>query len=101
MEGNEKNIKREGVCAASLPTTMGITAGFLVQAALKILLKFGEIAYVLGYNATQDYFTNFVLAPNPDCKIKRCRELQGSCEGVFGKERQAIIEKAKKGTEEG
>jgi len=27
--GDEKAIKREGVCAASLPTTMGITAGFL------------------------------------------------------------------------
>ena len=26
---------REGVCAASLPTTMGITAGLLVQNALK------------------------------------------------------------------
>ncbi len=32
---SEKTLKREGVCAASLPTTMGITAGFLVQNALK------------------------------------------------------------------
>jgi len=29
IESNEHLIKREGVCAASLPTTMGITAGFL------------------------------------------------------------------------
>jgi len=29
-EGDEHEIKREGVCAASLPTTMGIIAGFLV-----------------------------------------------------------------------
>lgn len=29
VESNESTIKREGVCAASLPTTMGITAGFL------------------------------------------------------------------------
>ena len=29
FEGDEKEIKREGVCAASLPTTMGIIAGFL------------------------------------------------------------------------
>jgi len=27
---NAPKIKREGVCAASLPTTMGITAGFMV-----------------------------------------------------------------------
>ena len=27
-EGTD-NIKREGVCAASLPTTMGITAAFM------------------------------------------------------------------------
>ena len=40
-EGNEKEIKREGVCAASLPTTMGIIAGFLAQNVLKHLLKFG------------------------------------------------------------
>ena len=30
-----KQVKREGVCAASLPTTMGIIAGFLVQNVLK------------------------------------------------------------------
>jgi ubiquitin-like modifier-activating enzyme 5 len=29
VEENEHKIKREGVCAASLPTTMGITAGFM------------------------------------------------------------------------
>eukprot|EP00659_Diplonema_papillatum_P020681 gene20681-31868_t len=34
----EKPVKREGVCAASLPTTMGIIAGFLAQNALKYLL---------------------------------------------------------------
>ena len=28
---DEKTLKREGVCAASLPTTMGIIAGLLVQ----------------------------------------------------------------------
>jgi ubiquitin-like modifier-activating enzyme 5 len=32
---SEKTLKREGVCAASLPTTMGIVAGFLIQNALK------------------------------------------------------------------
>lgn len=32
---DEKTLKREGVCAASLPTTMGIVAGMLVQNTLK------------------------------------------------------------------
>ena len=32
---DESTLKREGVCAASLPTTMGIVAGFLIQNALK------------------------------------------------------------------
>jgi|EP01047_Picozoa_sp_COSAG01_P003126 ubiquitin-like modifier-activating enzyme 5 len=32
---DEKTLKREGVCAASLPTTMGIVAGMLVQNSLK------------------------------------------------------------------
>jgi hypothetical protein len=32
---DEHMLKREGVCAASLPTTMGIVAGLLVQNSLK------------------------------------------------------------------
>lgn len=32
---DEKTLKREGVCAASLPTTMGVVAGLLVQNVLK------------------------------------------------------------------
>ena len=48
---DEKTLKREGVCAASLPTTMGIVAGFLVQNTLKFLLDFGEVSPYLGYNA--------------------------------------------------
>ena len=32
---DERTLKKEGVCAASLPTTMGIVAGFLVQNVLK------------------------------------------------------------------
>ncbi len=39
---DERTLKREGVCAASLPTTMGIVAGLLVQNALKHLLGFGQ-----------------------------------------------------------
>ena len=40
---DERTLKREGVCAASLPTTMGIIAGLLVQNALKHLLAFGQV----------------------------------------------------------
>eukprot|EP00075_Anas_platyrhynchos_P014067 XP_027303320.1 ubiquitin-like modifier-activating enzyme 5 isoform X1 [Anas platyrhynchos] len=36
---DEKTLKREGVCAASLPTTMGVVAGILVQNVLKYLLN--------------------------------------------------------------
>jgi hypothetical protein len=32
---DEKTLKRDGVCAASLPTTMGVVAGLLAQNALK------------------------------------------------------------------
>ncbi len=39
---DERTLKREGVCAASLPTTMGIIAGLLVQNSLKYLLGFGQ-----------------------------------------------------------
>ena len=35
---SEKTLKREGVCAASLPTTMGIVAGLLIQNTLKYAL---------------------------------------------------------------
>ena len=34
-EIDEKTLKKEGVCAASLPTTMGMVAGMLVQNVLK------------------------------------------------------------------
>ena len=40
---DERTLKREGVCAASLPTTMGIIAGLLVQNTLKHLLGFGQV----------------------------------------------------------
>ena len=34
---DEKTLKREGVCAASLPTTMGLVAALLVQNTLKLV----------------------------------------------------------------
>ncbi|KAG9435942.1 ubiquitin-like modifier-activating enzyme 5 isoform X1 [Apis mellifera carnica] len=73
---DEKTLKRDGVCAASLPTTMGIVAGFLVQNALKYLLNFGDVSYYLGYNAMQDFFPKMILKPNPNCEDNYCRKHQ-------------------------
>jgi len=69
-------LKREGVCAASLPTTMGVTAGFLVQNALKKLLGFGSVSYYLGYNALQDFFPRDTLRPNVECTNSWCLKRQ-------------------------
>ncbi|XP_069504795.1 ubiquitin-like modifier-activating enzyme 5 isoform X2 [Ambystoma mexicanum] len=73
---DEKTLKREGVCAASLPTTMGVVAGILVQNVLKYLLKFGTVSYYLGYNAMQDFFPTMIMKPNPNCDDKHCRKKQ-------------------------
>ncbi|XP_064598161.1 ubiquitin-like modifier-activating enzyme 5 [Liolophura sinensis] len=61
---DEKTLKREGVCAASLPTTMAVVAGFLVQNTLKYLLQFGDVSFYLGYNALQDFFPKMAMKPN-------------------------------------
>ncbi|XP_061122281.1 ubiquitin-like modifier-activating enzyme 5 isoform X2 [Syngnathus typhle] len=50
---DEKTLKREGVCAASLPTTMGVVAGILVQNVLNMAMK-----------------------PNPQCNDRHCRRQQ-------------------------
>jgi len=71
-----KPVKRDGVCAASLPTTMGIVAGMLVQNALKYLLKFGTVSNYLGYNAMSDFFPTMMLKPNESCSNKVCLERQ-------------------------
>lgn len=73
---DEKTLKRDGVCAASLPTTMAIVAGFLVQNALKFLLNFGDVTCYLGYNALQDFFPTMTLKPNPNCGDNYCRQRQ-------------------------
>jgi hypothetical protein len=52
---DEKTLKREGVCAASLPTTMGMVAGLLVQNTLKYLLKFGQVSRYLVRLRTDPY----------------------------------------------
>uniref|UniRef100_A0A915J7Y2 Ubiquitin-like modifier-activating enzyme 5 n=1 Tax=Romanomermis culicivorax TaxID=13658 RepID=A0A915J7Y2_ROMCU len=70
---DEKTLKKEGVCAASLPTTMGVIAGLLVQNVLKFLLKFGDVSYYLGYNSLQDFFPSYKMKPNPNCDDTKCR----------------------------
>ncbi|OWR53445.1 ubiquitin modifier-activating enzyme 5 [Danaus plexippus plexippus] len=73
---DEKTLKRDGVCAASLPTTMGIVAGFLVQNTLKYLLSFGNVSHYLGYSAMTDYFPRMSLKPNLQCDDSFCRQRQ-------------------------
>uniref|UniRef100_A0A8C6UXR8 Ubiquitin-like modifier-activating enzyme 5 n=1 Tax=Neogobius melanostomus TaxID=47308 RepID=A0A8C6UXR8_9GOBI len=73
---DEKTLKREGVCAASLPTTMGVVAGLLVQNVLKYLLKFGTVSYYLGYNAMQDFFPSMTMKANPQCNDYYCKKQQ-------------------------
>lgn len=73
---DEKTLKREGVCAASLPTTMGVVAGFLVQNVLKYLLGFGQVSYYLGYNALDDFFPTMAMKPNEECDDNFCRQRQ-------------------------
>lgn len=73
---DEKTLKREGVCAASLPTTMGIVAGMLVQNALKYLLEFGNVSDYLGYSAMKDFFPTMTLRPNPNCSDSWCLKRQ-------------------------
>eukprot|EP01018_Ginkgo_biloba_P003495 Gb_10363 [translate_table: standard] len=73
---DERTLKREGVCAASLPTTMGVVAGLLVQNTLKYLLQFGHVSKYLGYNALKDYFPTMEMLPNPQCSNVACLERQ-------------------------
>lgn len=73
---DEKTLKREGVCAASLPTTMGMVAGMLVQNVLKYLLEFGVVSDYLGYNAMLDFFPKMSLKPNIQCTDRYCQQRQ-------------------------
>lgn len=75
-KGENYKMKREGVCAASLPTTMGIIAGLLAQNMLKYLLNFGKTSYLLSYNAFMNFFTDDELKPNPNCTDSNCVKLQ-------------------------
>ncbi|KAG2443563.1 hypothetical protein HXX76_001915 [Chlamydomonas incerta] len=77
---DERTLKREGVCAASLPTTMGIVAGMLVQAALKYMLDFGTVSKYLGYNSLKDFFPTMEIKPSAACVNGLCRQRQAEDE---------------------
>uniref|UniRef100_A0A8D8V8M3 Ubiquitin-like modifier-activating enzyme 5 n=1 Tax=Cacopsylla melanoneura TaxID=428564 RepID=A0A8D8V8M3_9HEMI len=103
---DEKTLKKDGVCAASLPTTMGVVAGFLVQNTLKKLLKFGEVSWYLGYSALTDFFPKMKLKPNPTCDdldcVQRQQEFNAKPKEVDaavdqGKEKQVVHEENKWG----
>ncbi|KAL6775868.1 UBA5 [Auxenochlorella protothecoides x Auxenochlorella symbiontica] len=74
---DERTLKREGVCAASLPTTMGIVAGLLVQNSLKYLLEFGSVTRYLGYSSLTDFFPTLDIKPSPGCPSGLCLQRQG------------------------
>lgn len=93
---DEKTLKREGVCAASLPTTMGIVAGMLVQNTLKYLLNFGEVSDYLGYNALIDFFPKMSLKPNTQCDDRHCIRQQQEF-----KARPKVVEETSVAEEEG
>ncbi|CAJ0581442.1 unnamed protein product, partial [Mesorhabditis spiculigera] len=88
---DEKTLKRDGVCAASLPTTMAIVAGFLVQNTLKYLLHFGEVSMYVGYNALLDFFPREEIKPNPHCDDSFCRRRQKEYKERKANEPQAEI----------
>jgi ubiquitin-like modifier-activating enzyme 5 len=98
--GDENAIKREGVCAASLPTTMGIIAGFLSQTVLKYLLDFGEVSQFLGYNALTDFFPRHPLGPNPECTDRKCLERQREAAAIPENERRLNAGRVRREKEE-
>jgi ubiquitin-like modifier-activating enzyme 5 len=73
---DESTLKRDGVCAASLPTTMGLIAGLLVQNTLKYLLQFGQVSNYIGYSAWTDYFSTMTVKPNDSCPDANCLHWQ-------------------------
>lgn len=77
----ESTLKREGVCAASLPTTMGLVAAMLIQNVLKYTLNFGKVSYYLGYNSMSDFFPTWAMNPNPECTDRNCKKLQEKYKG--------------------
>ena len=75
---------------------MGVTAAFMSQNVLKLLLEFGELAYCLSYNAKVDFFQNYLIKPNPECKLSICCDKQiENKENLFLNKRETIKMKKK------
>lgn len=74
---DEATLKRDRVCAASLPTTMSLTASLVVQNVLKYILNFGEVTPYMSYAGLMDhvYKMDSPLKPNPTCTNTVCTEL--------------------------
>ncbi|PAV78816.1 hypothetical protein WR25_00507 [Diploscapter pachys] len=96
---DEKTLKRDGVCAASLPTTMGVVAGLLVMNTLKYLLNFGQVSMYLGYNALLDFFPRQEIKPNPHCTERFCQERQKEYSEKLAKQPKEEV-KVEESTEE-
>jgi ubiquitin-like modifier-activating enzyme 5 len=74
---DERTLKRENVCAASLPTTMGLISSMAAQAVLKLLLGFGRVSPYIAYNALLDFVdSRLVIRANPECENAWCRKRQ-------------------------
>ena len=73
---------------------MGVIAGFLAQNFLKWALNFGEVSYLLNYNALSNFFHGDELIPNPQCQDENCVKLQQEFSQTH-KSRKPKIEKAK------
>lgn len=66
--------KAAGACAASLATTDSIIAGIMAQNALKYLLGFGEVAFLMTYNAVTNEFITRMTYPDPRKKAAKAIE---------------------------
>jgi len=96
---SESTLKRAGVCAASLPTTMSLVASILIQNVLKYTLGFGTVSYYLGYNALADFFPQWAMRRNPVCGSRVCRALQQKHAAWVHPEDAAAAAKAAQATE--
>lgn len=61
---------------------------------LKYSLNFGEVAYLLSYNAFLNFFDNFALQPSSSCNDDNCVKLQERFKSGELKSRK-LIPKAK------
>ena len=94
---DEGQIRRNGACTASLPTTMGIIAGLLAQNTLKYLLGFGQVSYYLGFNSLTNHFPTGLLLPCKDCSNPDCLLLQKQYAGKWKPqvwERKVVVEES-------